>query len=134
MRLKIATTSNETIFDKEIEQIILPSESGEVTLYGKSIPSIIKLVPWIIKVKEKWCPEEKYSISKGIALIDTANVRLTVSMLTERPLAKIVELRWTLQLLELKLQKTRKYGSLEEISSIIWEMEKIKADMELTEI
>jgi F0F1-type ATP synthase epsilon subunit len=45
MQLKIATTGNATIFDEEIEQVILPGESGSVTLYAKSIPAIIKLVP-----------------------------------------------------------------------------------------
>lgn len=133
MNLRIATTDNAKIFDEEIQQVVLPWESGEITLYGKSIPTIVKLVPWIIQITSKWWEKQKYSISKGIALVDTSSIKVTVSMATERPLAKLVELRWTLNLLELKLQKVRSFGSVEEISSLIWEVEKIKADIQLAQ-
>ena len=133
MQLKIATTGNATVFDEDIEQVILPWESGSVTLYAKSIPTIIKLIPWIIKVKTKNNWEQKFSISKGIALVNTTNIRITVSMVTEKPLAKLVELRWTLHLLELKLQKVRTFWSIEEISRLIWEVEKVKADIQLAQ-
>ena len=133
MNLRIATTDNAKIFDEEIQQVVLPWESGEITLYGKSIPTIVKLVPWIIQITTKWWEKQKYSISKGIALVDTSSIKVTVSMATERPLAKLVELRWTLNLLELKLQKVRSFGSVEEISDLIWEVEKIKADIQLAQ-
>ena len=133
MQLKIATTGNATIFDEEIEQVILPWESGSVTLYAKSIPAIIKLVPWIIQVKTRKWSVSKFSISKGIALVDTSNIKITVSMVTEKPLAKFVELRWTLHLLELKLQKVRSFWSVEEISRLISEVEKVKADIQLVQ-
>ncbi len=133
MNLRIATTDNAKIFDEEIQQVVLPWESGEITLYGKSIPTIVKLVPWIIQITTKWWVKQKYSISKGIALVDTSSIKVTVSMATERPLAKLVELRWTLNLLELKLQKVRSFGSVEEISNLIWEVEKIKADIQLAQ-
>ena len=133
MNLRIATTDNAKIFDEEIQQVVLPWESGEITLYGKSIPTIVKLVPWIIQITSKWWEKQKYSISKGIALVDTSSIKITVSMATERPLAKLVELRWTLNLLELKLQKVRSFGSVEEISNLIWEVEKIKADIQLAQ-
>ena len=133
MNLRIATTDNAKIFDEEIQQVVLPWESGEITLYGKSIPTIVKLVPWIIQITTKGWEKQKYSISKGIALVDTSSIKVTVSMATERPLAKLVELRWTLNLLELKLQKVRSFGSVEEISSLIWEVEKIKADIQLAQ-
>ena len=133
MNLRIATTDNAKIFDEEIQQVVLPWESGEITLYGKSIPTIVKLVPWIIQITTKWWEKQKYSISKGIALVDTSSIKVTVSMATERPLAKLVELRWTLNLLELKLQKVRSFGSVEEISNLIWEVEKIKADIQLVQ-
>jgi hypothetical protein len=133
MQLKIATTGNATIFDEEIDQVILPWESGSVTLYAKSIPAIIKLIPWIIQVKSKAWKIFRYSISKGIALVDTSNIKITVSMVTEKPLTKLIELRWTLHLLELKLQKVRAFWSVEEISRLIWEVEKVKADIQLAQ-
>ena len=132
MQLKIATTGNATIYDWEIEQITLPWESWTISLYWKSIPAIIKLTPWIIQVKSaSW--EQKYSISKGIALVDTSTVRITVSMLTEKPLAKLVELKGTLHHSELKLQKVRSFWSIEEISRLIGEVEKVKADIQLAQ-
>lgn len=133
MQLKIATTGNATVYDEEIEQVILPGESGPLTLYAKSIPAIIKLIPWIIQVKGKSWTTQKFSISKGIALVDTSNIKVTVSMATEKPLAKLVELRWTLHLLELKLQKVRGFWSVEEISRLIGEVEKVKADIQLAQ-
>lgn len=133
MQLKIATTGNATVFDEDIEQVILPWESGSVTLYAKSIPAIVKLVPWIIEVKCNNWWVHKFSISKGIALVSTSSIKITVSMATEKPLAKLVELRWTLHLLELKLQKVRTFWSVEEISRLIWEVEKVKADIQLAQ-
>ena len=133
MQLKIATTGNATVFDEDIEQVILPWESGSVTLYAKSIPAIVKLVPWIIEVKSNNWWVHKFSISKGTALVSTSSIKITVSMATEKPLAKLVELRWTLHLLELKLQKVRTFWSVEEISRLIWEVEKVKADIQLAQ-
>ena len=133
MQLKIATTGNATVFDEDIEQVILPWESGSVALYAKSIPAIVKLVPWIIEVKSNNWWVHKFSISKGIALVSTSSIKITVSMATEKPLAKLVELRWTLHLLELKLQKVRTFWSVEEISRLIWEVEKVKADIQLAQ-
>lgn len=133
MKLKIATTGNATVYDEEIKQVVLPGESGNLTLYGKSIPTIVKLIPGIIEITSKSWEIQKLSISKGIALVDTSSIRVTVSMATEKPLAKLVEMRWTLHLLELKLQKIRGFGSVEEISHLIWEVEKLKADIKLAQ-
>ncbi len=74
------------------------------------------------------------SISKGIALVDAKSVRITVSIATTQPLAKLVELRGNQQLLELKLQKVKSFGSVEEISQLICELEKVKADIQLAEL
>ena len=133
MKLKIATTGNTTVYDEDIKQVVLPGESGNLALYGKSIPAIVKLIPGIIEITSKSGEKQKLSISKGIALIDTSSIRVTVSMATEKPLAKLVEMRWTLHLLELKLQKIRGFGSVEEISHLIWEVEKLKADIKLAQ-
>jgi hypothetical protein len=45
-----------------------------------------------------------------------------------------VELRGSQQLLELKLQKVKSFGSVEEISQLICELEKVKADIKLAEL
>jgi F0F1-type ATP synthase epsilon subunit len=133
MKLKITTTGNATVYDNEIEQVSLPGEKWEVVLYWKSLPSIVKLVPWVIKIQSKSWEKQKFSISKWIALVNASEIRVTVSVVSEKPLAKIVELRWNQQLLELKLQKVKTYWSVEEISSLIWEIEKVKADIQLAE-
>jgi len=133
MKLKITTTGNATVYDNEIEQVSLPGEKWEVVLYWKSLPSIVKLVPWVVKIQSKSWEKQKFSISKWIALVNASEIRVTVSVVSEKPLAKIVELRWNQQLLELKLQKVKTYWSVEEISSLIWEIEKVKADIQLAE-
>ena len=74
------------------------------------------------------------SISKGIALIDTYGIRITSSMVTQTPLKKLTELRSNQYLLELKLQKMKSEGNIEDISSLILELEKVKADIRLAQV
>lgn len=134
MQLTIATTQNATVYEGRIDQVSLPTENGTLTIYQNHIPSVVKLVPWVIQVSSDGKISKNLSISKGIALVDAKSVRITVSIATTQPLAKLVELRGSQQLLELKLQKVKSFGSVEEISQLICELEKVKADIKLAEL
>lgn len=134
MQLTIATTQNATVYEGRIDQVSLPTENGTLTIYQNHIPSVVKLVPWVIQVPSDGKISKNLSISKGIALVDAKSVRITVSIATTQPLAKLVELRGSQQLLELKLQKVKSFGSVEEISQLICELEKVKADIKLAEL
>lgn len=134
MQLTIATTQNATVYEGRIDQVSLPTENGTLTIYQNHIPSVVKLVPWMIQISSDGKISKNLSISKGIALVDAKSVRITVSIATTQPLAKLVELRGSQQLLELKLQKVKSFGSVEEISQLICELEKVKADIKLAEL
>lgn len=134
MQLTIATTQNATVYEGRIDQVSLPTENGTLTIYQNHIPSVVKLVPWVIQISSDGKISKNLSISKGIALVDAKSVRITVSIATTQPLAKLVELRGSQQLLELKLQKMKSFGSVEEISQLICELEKVKADIKLVEL
>ena len=134
MQLTIATTQNATVYEGRIDQVSLPTENGTLTIYQNHIPSVVKLVPWVIQVSSDGKISKNLSISKGIALVDAKSVRITVAIATTQPLAKLVELRGSQQLLELKLQKVKSFGSVEEISQLICELEKVKADIKLAEL
>ena len=134
MQLTIATTQNATVYEGRIDQVSLPTENGTLTIYQNHIPSVVKLVPWVIQISSDGKISKNLSISKGIALVDAKSVRITVSIATTQPLAKLVELRGSQQLLELKLQKVKSFGSVEEISQLICELEKVKADIKRAEL
>lgn len=133
MQLTITTTQNTIIYDERVDQIMLPSENGILTVFKNNLPTVVKLIPWVIEITSAWKPSYRLSISKGIALITIDNVRITVSVATAKPLAKLVELHWNQQLLELKLQKLKTFGSVEQISQLIYDLEKVKADIQLIE-
>ena len=87
MKVTIATTQNTTVFSGEVEQIILPTETGSQTIYKNHIPVVLRLVPGIIKILPLAYAQENLieairslSISKGIAFVDSQNIRITVSM------------------------------------------------------
>lgn len=133
MKLKIATTQNITAFQGEIKEIWLPTEQGVQTINQISIPSAIKLIPGIIFFSDASGKINNMSISKGIALLSPDMIAITVSTLTTSPLKKITELRSNQYLLELKLQKLKTSGSIEDINLLIHKLEKVKADIQLAE-
>ena len=134
MQLTIATTQNTTVYEGTIDQVNLPTENGTLTVFQNHIPSVVKLVPGVIQISSGGKISKSLSISKGIALVDGTMIKITVSVATMQPLAKLVELRGNQQLLELKLQKVKSFGSVEEISQLICELEKVKADIKLAEL
>ena len=134
MQLTIATTQNTTVYEGTIDQVNLPTENGTLTVFQNHIPSVVKLVPGVIQISSGGKTSKSLSISKGIALVDGTMIKITVSVATMQPLAKLVELRGNQQLLELKLQKVKSFGSVEEISQLICELEKVKADIKLAEL
>ena len=133
MHLKITTTENMLAYEGDIQRISLPTEQGEKSLTETPLPMVIKLVPGLISYQNS-SGIYTLSISKGIALIDTYGIRITSSMVTQTPLKKLTELRSNQYLLELKLQKMKSEGNIEDISSLILELEKVKADIRLAQV
>lgn len=141
MKVTIATTQNTTVFSGEVEQIILPTETGSQTIYKNHIPVVLRLVPGIIKILPLAYAQENLieairslSISKGIAFVDSQNIRITVSMATTNSPGKLAELYANRSLLEKQLRKLKRVGNIEDIHRVILQLEKIKADINLTEM
>ena len=132
MYLKITTTENILAYEGDIQKISLPTEQGEKSLTETPLPMVIKLVPGLISYQSS-SGTHTLSISKGIALIDTYGIRITSSMVTQTPLKKLTELRSNQYLLELQLQQMKSEGNIEDISSLILELEKVKADIRLAQ-
>lgn len=133
MLLKISTTQNLTAFEGKIKEIWLPTEQGLQTLAHNTIPAVLKLIPGILSFVDQNWEHHNISISKGIALVSPEQVSITVSTLTTSPLKKITELRNNQYLLELKLEKLKNWGNIESITTLIHQIEKLKADIQLIE-
>lgn len=133
MQLKILTTANMLAYEGKIERISLPTQQGQKEFSSLSLPGMFKLLPGLIKIVDQRGESKTMTIAKGIAFIDGKNIQITTSTLTSSPLKKLTELRSSQYLIELKLQKIKQEGSLEEIDTLILELEKIKADIKLAE-
>lgn len=133
MQLKISTTQNTIAYEGEITSIILPTENGQKTIDSTSRPWMMQLLPGLIKITSKEGSVSSLSISKGIALIGEKNINITTSNINSTPLQKLTQLRSNQYLLELKLQKLRAQGAIEEINALILQLEKVKADIKLAE-
>lgn len=141
MQLKIATTQNTVIFSGKVEQVVLPTETGAVTIYKNHLPVIFRLVPGIIRLvpdAQDWKDNllqvmQSFSISKWIAFIDPKNIRITVSVVTTTSSWKLAELYANRSLLEKQLKKLKRVGNIEDIQRIILQLEKVKADISLSE-
>ena len=102
-----------------MQELVLPTETGEVSLYEQAMPAVIKLVVGDLQLRENGKVVKNFLISKGIALITPKGVQITVSALAQTSSGKMLELRSKLQMLELKLKKIKMFGSLEEVHRAI---------------
>lgn len=133
MKVTIHTTQNILTYQGDILKIQLPTEQGNKTLPESTSPAIYKLAPWVLSIFETETSIKKISISKGIALCDGKNLRITTSTATTTPLEKLTQLRSNQYLLEFKLQKLKSQGNIEDINNLILELEKVKADIQLAQ-
>lgn len=93
MKLRIITPQQK-IFDDEVKQVSIPTESGEITVLPHHVPLTTVIKPWLIKILptqgEKYTNktfifEEQYitlSSSDGIAYINSDEVIIMVTSST----------------------------------------------------
>lgn len=141
MKLKISTPEK-TIYEGEIRQITLPTESWEISITSSSSPfvsslrpGIVRLVPvepisWFIYFKN----EISISTDKWMAFVDGKIIRIVVSSATTLPNQSLDALNKIKSDLENKIQHLKKNGSIEEIEKSLIKLEKIKADIRLEEM
>ena len=124
MQLTIATTQNATVYEGRIDQVSLPTENGTLMIYQNHIPSVVKLVPWVIQISSDGKISKNLSISKGIALVDAKSVRITVSIATTQLWRTRGTFVGVSNSLNWNYRKVKSFGSVEEISQLICELEK----------
>jgi len=143
MLLKISSPSK-VIYEWEVKQITIPTESGIITILPNHIPLVTALKPWIISlVPEKKPTSSEYlfsknnisiSVSKWMVFVDWKIIRIVTAVATtnlEDSEKKLHEMKKNLEE-EIKLLK--KKGSIEEIEKSLIKLEKINADIKLERI
>ena len=146
MYLRI-TSLEYTIFDWEVRSITIPWEAGEFTVLPNHVPLTSSTKGGIVKILPKdheasfiqsWdflFDDDKISISvsKWLFFTDgTVNV-LTVSSATSSPEESKEVLEKMKENLKEELDKLKKDWSLEDIEKATSELDKINADIKLTQ-
>jgi len=138
MKLKISTPS-QVIYQGEIKEISLPSENGVINVSGSSVPMVVSLNPWIIRILPveikpgfvvTW-NEISISTSKWMAFVDGKIVRIVTSEATVYPQLSANKLNQTKEDLEQQIRKLKIKWSIEEIERLLIQLQKINADIKL---
>ena len=143
MQLKVSSPEK-LIFQGEVEQINLPSETWEVSILPNHAPMVLALKPWLIKITPKGNLSKSefvfskdvinISVSKWMAFTDGKLIRVVTSVATTDP----KQSEKTLDDIKNKLKKEigllKQKGSLEEVEKSLIKLEKINADILLSKI
>lgn len=128
MQLKI-TSPDKIIYEWEIQEILLPTEIGELKVVPWNTPMVTALKPWITKFKTQK-DEISISIWKWMVFVDWKIVRIAVSSATIWKTNK-KELNKEKERLEAQLRKLSINWSIEDIEKIQSQLAKINADIKL---
>lgn len=139
MKLKISSPSK-VIYEGDIKQISLPTESGTITVLPSHMPLVTALKPGIVKIIPEKAPTGEFifsenaislSVSKGMAFIDGKMVRIVTAVATTSPEESEDTLKKMKEDLEEQIKLLKKKGSIEEIEKSLIKLEKINADIKL---
>ncbi len=143
MHLKISS-SQKLIFEGEISQINLPTETGEVGILEGHTPMITTLKPGLIKITPKKQVKESdfvftkniitISVSKGMAYTDGKTVRVVSAVATTKPEKSEEQLKAELLDMKEKIHLLKKQWSLEEVEKSLIKLGKIDADIRLSQL
>ena len=143
LQLKISSPEK-VIFNGNIKQISIPTESGEFTILPGHAPMVSSLKPGIIKI----IPEQEdisnefifrkniisISVSKWMIFVDGKKIHIVTSVATTKAIQWEDMLRKMKQELEEKIRILKQQWSLEEIEKSLIKLEKINADIKLEKI
>ena len=149
MYLKV-TSPDKTIFAGAVSAVTIPTEAGEITVMNHHIPLMSLLHPGIMKIQ----PQEALtvslikeadflfkdhkihlSVSHGLIYIDGKNVTILANDVTVNPKDSKEVLKHMKKSLTHEVEELKKEdGNEEEVAKKMKEIEKIKADISLTEL
>lgn len=139
MKLKISSPSK-VIYEWEIKQISLPTESGIITILPNHTPLVTALKPGIVKISPEKTPSGEFifsentislSVSKGMAFVDGKIVRIVTAVATTSPEESADTLKQMKEDLEDQIKLLKKKWSIEDIEKSLIKLEKINADIKL---
>jgi len=142
MFLKIDSPEG-VIFEGEVKEVIVPTESWEVAILPGHQPMVSVVVPGLVRIKtEDQKLKEKFEIfdvdknivlstSKGILYVDGQKVIILTSAASSDVKESEENLKKLKQKLEEELQKLKAKGSVEEIEKALIDLQKITADLRL---
>ncbi len=142
MFLKISSPSK-VIYEGEIKQITIPTETGQITILPNHIPLVTTLKPGLVSVVPEKTPEGQFifsqnsismSVSKGMVFVDGKIVRIVTAVATTSPAESWEKLRKMKTVLEDQIKILKQKGSIEEIEKSLIQLEKINADIKLERI
>ncbi|EKD66756.1 MAG: hypothetical protein ACD_49C00014G0010 [uncultured bacterium (gcode 4)] len=107
MKLTLISVKKKVLEIDNLEQAIIPTKAGEITVLSSHVPLISGLRPGILKLKFGWS-EEKFAI--GGWVLETDGVNLTI-------IADMVDDWAGLNLEEIKAKKDEAKKLMEEMSS-----------------
>lgn len=146
MLFKIASPQG-IIFEWDVSEVILPTESWSVTVYPNHTPLITMIKPWLISltptntiIPSTWWQyifdgnHIIVSVSKGVALMDGKSIKVTANAVTSSPSESQDKLHQMKEHLQQHINRIRSKGNMEEIEKTIIQLEKVNADMKLSQI
>ncbi len=142
MKLKISSPSK-IIYEWDIKQISLPTESGTITILPNHTPLVTALKPGIVKIMPENAPSGEFifsenaislSVSKGMAFVDGKVVRIVTAVATTSPEESADTLQKMKEETEAQIKLLKQKGSIEDIEKSLIKLEKINADIKLEQI
>jgi len=128
MQLRISSP-DKIIFEWEIQEIILPTEIGELKVLPWNTPMVTSVKPGIVSFLH-WSKKTSISIWKWMVFVDGKIVRIAVSSATVWNIDREKLEKQKIEL-EKQLKKLTLNWSLEDIEKIQNQLAKINADLKL---
>lgn len=141
MQLKISSPAK-SIYEGDIKQVSLPTESWEITVLPSHTPLVTALKPGLIKIVPTKAPTGEFifsenvisiSVGKGMAFVDGKMVRVVTATATTTPDSED-QLKKMKEDLEEQIKQLKRKGSIEEIEKSLVKLEKINADIRLEKL
>ncbi len=143
MHLKIASPEKQ-IFAGEVEQVTLPTESGEITLLPGHIPLTSVVGAGILRCTPSQLPEDTgfvinqgqihIGVSKGLLYVDGTNLIVLTSLATTTPSESQEVLEQMQTKLQAELEKIKHEWSDEDLEHALLSLEKVTAELRLSKL
>lgn len=145
MLLKISSPEK-TIFHGDVSKVTLPSENGEITILPQHAPMVSVIRPGIVTIRptERHTDTQsafifenetiKMTVSKGMIYVDGHSISVVTSAASSWLQKDIDALHSMKKDLQEKIAILKKKGSIEEIERSLIKLQKIQADIQLSQI